>query len=160
LVLGLIGCTAETELPHGLDKAVIDVDRIRDNEPWPVTIDGDTASVMVPFIEPLPKSTDNVDIQEIEDAIGDAVDLTVKSDMTGVTATITTGTPVAGSPDNPGEFSWTMNDARDEATLTLYNESDDGRTLKTDRTYTVQVTVTENAYVGQVPATSFKVQPE
>ena len=156
--VGLLGCTADTSTGSGIDKGVIDVEQMRENQPWPVTLKGDTASVKVPFLEPVPEGADHLD--DPEGQLEDAISLIVKSDETGTTANITTGKPVASDPDKPGEFSWKLNEARDEATLTFFNEAADGLTLKTDRTYTVQVAVTENDYLGEVGTTKFRVQPK
>lgn len=156
--IGLVGCTADTGTSGGVSKGVIDVEQIRDSQPWPVSIDGNKASVTVPFLEPVPEGADHLDDPEAE--LEDAVSLVVKSDETGTTANITTGTPVASSPNEPGEFAWELNTARDEATLTFFNEAPGGLTLKTDRTYTVQVSVTENEFLGEVASTSFKVKPK
>ena len=131
---------------------------MRDNQPWPVKIDGDTASVQVPFLEPVPEGADHLEDPELE--LENAISLTVKSDETGTTANITGGTPVAGDPNEPGEYAWELNEARDEATLTFFNETSAGLTLQTDRTYTAQLQVTENEFLGEVLSTKIRVQPE
>lgn len=156
--VGLLGCTADTGTGSGVDKGVIDVEQMRSKQPWPVTLEGDTASVKVPFLEPVPESADHLSDPKTE--LQKALVLTVKSDETGTTANITTAKPVASNPNATGEFSWELNADRDEATLTFFNEAAGGLTLKTDRTYTLQLAVTDNKYLGEVPTTKFRVQPK
>jgi hypothetical protein len=121
-----------------------------------VTIATDnTGSVDVPLSVPAP----NVPDADIESALGAAVGLVVTSDETGASADITSGMLVSGSPSSPGEYAWALNDTRDTATLTFYNESPGGLTLKTDRTYTAQFAIGTNDYIEDMPAMTFTVTP-
>jgi hypothetical protein len=121
-----------------------------------VTIAADnTGSVDVPLSVPAP----NVPDADIEGALGDAVGLVVTSDETGASADITSGTLVTGTPSAPGEYAWALDGDRDTATLTFYNESPGGLTLKTDRTYTAQFAIGTNDYIEDMPAMTFTVTP-
>ena len=158
LVVGLVGCTVDHEPSSGSsEKGEVDIELLQSTD-WPVTIDGDVGTVALPFARPVPNSVFNID--DVKAELSDSVIMTVRSDETGVTANLADSAPVDLDPANPGDFSWELNPDRDQATLTFYNETPGGLTLKTDRTYTVNVEITENDYVKTLPASTFTVAPK
>lgn len=154
LVFGLIaavttGCGSDVVESVGasgkgeVDEASLDEDGVT------VVLDGDMGTVAVPFLVPVPE----VDTPaRLSDALEDAVSLQVRSDVTGTTADLSSGRLIEGTPEAAGEFSWALNETRDELTLSFFNETTAGTTLKTDRSYTASLQVTSNEYVEDVPS--------
>jgi hypothetical protein len=118
-----------------------------------VTLSGRNGTVRVPFVEPVP----NVADEDFEEELQGAVSLSVVSAASGSSADLTTGTLVSDSPSGPGEWSWTFNEDRDEATLTFFNESASGLTLKPQNSYSATLTIATNAYVERLPGFAFQV---
>ena len=109
--------------------------------------------VKVKFTVPVP----NVADAAFETSMAAATTLLVEG--TGsLTADLADGTLV-DTPNEPNEFTWTLNATRDEATLIFVNADSEGGngTLKTTRTYTATLTIADNTYVEAVPAASFTV---
>lgn len=117
-----------------------------------VNISGQTGTVSVPFIEPVP----NVPDADLEAELEAAVSLFVQSDASGSSADLAAGS-IVGSPAGPGEWSWDLNEDRDEATMTFFNESPGGLTLKNGVSYTATMTLTANDYIESVSAFSMAV---
>lgn len=154
----LIGCTTNTRPGEPVfGKGEVDIDQLRAAD-WPVAVDGDLGTVEIPFVEPIPPVAD--DIEDPAAEIARVLELMIRSDETGTTVNITDGTYLDSDPTGLGEFTCSLNSGRDVATVTFWNESSDGLTLKTDRTYTVQITIQDNDYVETLPANAFTVQPE
>ena len=132
------------------------VDESALNQGVVVSLSGSNGSVIVPFEEPVP----DVDDDDFQDEMEGAVSVLVSSTLSGSSADIGAGSAlddVGGTPAAPGEFTWELNGARDEATLTFFNETPSGLTLKTTNPYTAQFSVAPNDYVDSVPAISFGV---
>lgn len=131
-----------------VDEAALDADGVT------VTLNGNTASVDVPFSEPVPSNPAD---EALNEALDTAASLSIRSDVTGTTANLADGEWVDGDPSGPGEFNWALNEDRDMLTFTFYNETTAGTTLKTDRTYTASVSISTNAYVENLASTAVAV---
>ncbi|MEM6991547.1 MAG: hypothetical protein AAF721_13650 [Myxococcota bacterium] len=121
-----------------------------------VSLSGTVGTVTVPFEEPVPEISDG----DFQDEMEGAVALLVTSAVSGSSAAIGAGTPlddIGGTPAAAGEFTWELNSARDEATMTFFNETPSGLTLKTTNAYSAQFSVAPNDYVETVSAISFPV---
>lgn len=117
-----------------------------------VNIKGNTGTIIVPFSEPIPE----VDDEMFEDEMSGAVALIVSSPRSGATVDLMAGALVSGEPAAPGEFTWDVNEARDEVLMSFYNEAPGGLTLKAGREYEVQLSISTNDYVERVsPAIAF-----
>lgn len=152
---GTVGEDANPPTAEG--KGELDISALQDGE-WPVRINGDLGVVELPFSTPLPSSID--DLEDPGEEIAEALTLLIESDETETTASLMDGTLVDGAPDEPGEYSCAVNEDRTEATIRFYNESEAGLTVKTDRTYTVMITIDGSDYVEDLDASTFTVQPE
>lgn len=151
-----------TELPKAYeegdeDKGELNIDLLQEAT-WPVQIDGDLASVNVPFSTPLPSAVE--DLEDPGEELASAISMAVRSDESGATVNFTNGTFVGDEPDEPGEFTLTLNAARTQATLTFFNESPNGLTLRTDRTYTVSIAIDGSDYIEDLVSSTFEVAPE
>ena len=97
---------------------------------------------------------------DFQDEMDGAVSLFVTSQASGASADLGAGTAlddIGGTPGAPSEFTWSLNSDRDEATLTFYNETPAGLTLKSDRLYFADFSVSSNDYVENLSAISFEV---
>jgi hypothetical protein len=170
LCLGLASCSVnDTPTPDDqaiedggkipIQKGKIDLTALR-KDAWPVALTGDLATVTVPFSQAVPGWGATDGFGKVRDALEKSVSLLVRSDETNITAALTKGMAVDATPKGPGEFSWKLNAKRKSATITFWNATSDGLTLKSDRTYTVQFTITANDYLETLPSTTFTVQPE
>ncbi|MEM7159870.1 MAG: hypothetical protein AAF799_43925 [Myxococcota bacterium] len=131
--------------------ARLDVDELADGVT--VEIEGALGTVELPFELPVPEVGD----EEFETEMERSVSLFIASDMSGAAADLAVGTPVDGTPAAPGEFAWSLDEDRELVTLTFFNESPGGLTLKPGRPYSAQLSVTSNRYVLSVAAISFAV---
>lgn len=111
-----------------------------------------TGTVLVPFVEPVPQVPD----EDFEDEMDGAVMLQVQSPRSGAQAELLAGTLVDGDPSAPGEYSWELNEDRDEAMMTFFNQTPGGLTLKPGLNYDVQLTVSTNMYVENVSPIGFQ----
>jgi hypothetical protein len=118
-----------------------------------VSLASGQGSVVVPFSTPVPDVPDD----DFEDEMSGAVSLLVSSNASGASADLMAGTLVSGPPSGPGEYNWSLNGDRDRATMTFFNQTPAGLTLKPGNTYTAQLAVTTNDYVDRVSAISFQV---
>lgn len=152
----LFGCTLLAACNNGeeatVNKGEVDRDAL-ESDGVTVSLDASLGSVDIPMVV-FPTETDQ---ELINDELESAVALVLVSDMTGSAADIAAGTVVDGDPSGPGEFSWEFNEDDDVATLTFWNETPGGLTLKTDRTYTAQFAVTTNKYIRTVPTVDVDV---
>jgi hypothetical protein len=118
-----------------------------------VTVSGQTGSVLVPFMEPVP----SVDEDALEEELQGAVSLGVVSAASGAATDLAAGTLVSGSPAGPGQWSWQLNDDRDEATLTFFNQTPGGLTLTPGNPYSATLSLTTNAYIERLSAFTMQV---
>ena len=95
--------------------------------------------------------------ETLQQFINASTSVLIESDETGTSANLTEGTAVDGTPAGAGEYSWSLNDARDSVTLSFFNLTSNGLTLKADRIYTGTVSVSTNPYVENIDAVSFPV---
>jgi hypothetical protein len=130
-----------------------EVDEAALNNGVMVSIQGAQGTVTVPFSEPVPDVADD----DFEMEMSGAVSLLVTSNQSGAMADLASGTIADGAPMRAGEYGWTLNDDRTEATMTFFNETQGGLTLKPGNGYTAQLAVTTNDYVQRVSAISFQV---
>lgn len=119
-----------------------------------VSVNGSLGTIVVPFAVAVP----SVPTADLQDELDGAVSLAVVSAQSGATADLTSGTMVDGEPTAAGEFSWALNDARSEVTLTFYNQTSGGLSLTPGNGYTAQFSVSTNDFVQRVPAVSFDVR--
>ena len=117
-----------------------------------VTLSGQTGSLVVPFAEPVPDIDDDDLVEEVEAAVS----LSVRSPASGATADFASGRLVEGTPSAAGEWSFELNDDRDAATLTFFNQSPGGLTLKTSNTYTATLSLSTNRYIERL--STFTIQ--
>ena len=120
-----------------------------------VTIAGDVGTVDVPMALPVP----NVTNSQLEGELQAACAFTLSSDQSGATVDILAGNLVDGDPASPGDYSYSINDARDTITVSFYNQSPGGLTVKTDRTYTAAMAIEFNDYIEVVENMTFTVTP-
>ncbi|MBL8943740.1 MAG: hypothetical protein JNK45_11350 [Myxococcales bacterium] len=120
------------------------------------TVDGDVAELTFELGEPLPEIAFRVD--GTEDAavldVVDALSFVVSSPRSGVTATLEDGELVAGPPDAAGEWSVELADDRMSFTVSWYNETRSGLTMKSGETYDTVFSLDDNCCVAAFPATS------
>ncbi|MDH5670739.1 MAG: hypothetical protein OEZ06_01230 [Myxococcales bacterium] len=157
--VALAACSSDTDPGGSGDlKGTVDIKQLTAGD-WPVSVSDGVSTVEVPFSNAVPESALAAEVDPGAEIAG-AVFLNVKSDETGATANLTDGELVDGDPTGPGEFTWELNDARDLATLTFWNATGEGLTLKTDRTYTAQIAITKNDFIDTLLATNVTLQPE
>lgn len=133
------------------EKGVVDVPKLETGVT--VKLGNRTGSVEVPFSVKVPDVSD----ADLEAELEKAVSLVVSSDISGATANLSSGKIVDGMPTGAGEFMWELNEDRDLATLTFFNETISNLTLKVGRPYTALMQVTENEYIETVPEVSLAV---
>jgi hypothetical protein len=113
-----------------------------------VALSGEVGSITVPLTEPVPSQFREGEsaYSELLDELGDGrVVLTVTSDETLTSANLMDGTAVEGDPSGPGEYTWEVAPDGEDVTLTFWNETSAGTTLKSDRTYTAELSIAFNA---------------
>ena len=137
------------------DPCVVDVDGLKPETI--VELDGNLASVTVPFSTPLPSRA--ALLQNPGAEIRQFLRLTIKSEETGTTINFNQGKLVPSDPDAPGEYTFTLGKDLKSATVTFYNEVA-GITLKTDRTYEATLSIVENKYCESQNSTTFTVTPQ
>ncbi|HET6583462.1 MAG TPA: hypothetical protein VFG69_08440 [Nannocystaceae bacterium] len=111
-------------------------------------------SITVPFVTPVPMTSDSA----LEDEMTDAVSLVVSSVASGTSADLADGTRVDGTPNAAGEFSWSLDEGRSELTITFFNETSTGLTLKSGSEYRATLAISENDFVAEVAAVSFDIE--
>jgi hypothetical protein len=121
-----------------------------------VTLSGSVGSLVVPLTEPLAAEfVGDSSYDGLVAALDGKVSLTVSSDETGTSASLTDGTAVSGAPSSAGEFTWNASSGN-AVTLTFFNEVN-GLTLKNDRGYTASLTVNTNDACERLSMTSVPV---
>ena len=55
---------------------------------------------------------------------------------------------------------WSLNSDRNVLTFKFYNRTDDGHSLTLGQTYNGVLTVTDNSFIEDIPATSFTITVE
>lgn len=118
-----------------------------------VALDGSIGTVSVPFSTPAP----DVPQADFEDELADAAALRVVSSQSGAAAMLMTGESIDDGPAAVGEFSWAVNDERDAAVFTFYNEMTGGMRLRAGDAYTAQFSIATNDYVKSIGAMAFEV---
>lgn len=153
LVVPLAACTGDDDLvdvPRGA------VDQSELTRGVLVTLSGNVGSVSVPFEEPVPDVSD----ADFQDEMDGVVFLTVRSVLSQAAAELGVGGPLSdagGTPAAPGEYTWQLNGARDTATLTFFNETPSGLTLKSANPYEARLSITDNDYVEALVEIQFDV---
>lgn len=171
LALALVGCNVDIDFPGGGgggDDGEEDppgskgqIDRSAMQAGAVVMLSGSFGTVDVPFIVPVPEGqadTDTDGDQDLEAELAGAVSLIVSSTSTGATVDLTDGTLVDGIPAAPGEWTWGLNGARNRATMTFFNSSSGGLTLKPDLVYDAMLSIASNSYVETEGAFMFPVR--
>jgi hypothetical protein len=118
-----------------------------------VRVSGQTGSVAVPFVEPVPDVAD----EDLQDELQGAVSLGVVSNVSGAATDLAAGTLVDGTPAAPGQWSWQLNDDRDEATLTFFNQTPSGLTLTVGNPYSATLSLSTNDYIERLSAFTMQV---
>lgn len=151
--LAAVGCGEDDSTT--IRKGEVDVAALEDDG---VTVDmaGDVASITVPFVDAVPAASASA----LESEMSDATSLVVSSVASGSSADISDGELVDGEPNGPGEFSWELDEERSSMTLTFYNETASGLTLKSGSSYRATLAISENDFVVEVPAMTFDVEFE
>lgn len=156
LVLSSSGCPDDSPAAVPPEKGRIDRTALEGG--ITIVIAEDLGTVVVPFENEVPEPADDTGGDtSFQDEMAGAVSLVVTSNQSGTTANLASGTIVEGTPAAPGEWSWVLNDARDEATMTFFNATGDGLTLKSNVTYQAMLSVAGNGYVESEDAFSFDV---
>jgi hypothetical protein len=148
--LAAIGCNGDQSTTTA--KGEVDVAALEDDG-VSVAMSGDVAAITVPFVDPVPMASDTA----IAEELSSAVSLVVSSVESGASADLADGTMVEGEPSAPGEFAWELDEHRSELTISFYNETTTGLTLKSDARYEAMLEISENAFVVEVPATTFDI---
>ena len=148
--LAAIGCAGDDTTT--ISKGEVDVATLED-EGVMVAMAGDVASITVPFVDPVPMASASA----VESEMSDATSLVVSSVASGSSADLSDGTLVEGEPKEPGEYAWELDEERSEMTLTFYNETASGLTLKTGSSYRATLSISENDFVVEVPAMTFDI---
>lgn len=144
----LTGCPSDEVISKGvLDEAALSAGAA-------VACVSDVCTVDIGLEQPV---DGDVAPETLQQFINSTTSVLIQSDMTGTSANLTEGTAVEGTPAAAGEYSWTFNDARDNVTLSFFNLTTSGLTLKADRTYTGTVSVSTNPYLENVDAASFGI---
>lgn len=147
--ISAVGCADDDDL----NKAMVDVQTLSAGNTV-VTLTGATGTLVVPFTEPVPA----VPAASFEEEVAAAVSVDVHSPRTENIVTLGgDGGEISPTPISPGQFNWSLNPARDEATLTFYNATTAGLTLKAGFDYNVRLAVGLNDYVQRVGTTTFRV---
>ena len=125
-------------------------------------VEADVAVMTFELGEPLPEVSFRIDGTEdgaVLDVVA-ALSFVVSSPRSGVTATLEDGELVAGPPDAPGEWSVDLADDRMSFTVSWYNETRSGLTMKAGEVYDAVFSLDENCCIDSFPATSleFKVK--
>ncbi len=149
--LTLGGCNGDDAVE--IRKGIVDTDTLEAGVV--VSIAGSLGTVSVPMSIPVPNVTDAAFEAELEAACS----LVISSNVTGSTLDISVGELITGAPSAPGEYAWAINDARDSITMTFWNQSPSGLTLKTDRDYNVAMAIDNNEYIETLAAMQFTAQP-
>ncbi len=145
------GCPGDD--PAGISKGQVDTGTLTDGVV--VTLSGNTGKVEVPMAVPVPETNDSA----LEAELRAACALVISSNVTGSTLDISVGSLVESNPAAPGEYAWSINSDRDIITMTFFNQSPGGLTLKTDRTYNVSMSIDTNRYIATVPNMMFTASP-
>jgi hypothetical protein len=125
-----------------------------------VAISGQTGQVAVPMEVAIPEDQvggGSGGDDDLENELSGAVSLMVANNATGTIVDLASGTIVPGSPVAPGQWSWELNGARDNATMTFYNQTTVGQVLFSSNTYTAQLSVSSNGYVESESAFTFPI---
>ncbi len=149
--LAAIGCGGD-ESSTGGTKSEVDVDMLEE-EGVVAEMTEEVAAIGVPLATPFPVA----DKQEIEDVMMEAATLVVSNEESGASADLSDGTPVDGEPSAPGEFSWELDEERTTLTIEFYNETASGMSIDKGTEYVATLSIAENKFTDEVPATSFTV---
>jgi hypothetical protein len=149
--LAAIGCGGDETSSSGT-KSEVDVAALED-EGVVAEMTEEVAAIGVPLATPFPEA----DKDEIEDVMMEAASLVVSSDESGATANLSDGTPVDGEPSAPGEFSWELDEERTTLTINFFNETASGMSIDKGAEYTAVLSIAENKFTDELPATSFTV---
>jgi hypothetical protein len=154
-VCGFLGALAATgcggDETESMGKGTVDVASLED-EGVQAAVEADVAAIGVPMSAPFPAGSK----AEIEDEMLGAASLVVSS-PTGTSADLADGIVVDGEPSAPGEFNWELDDDRTTLTISFYNETVNGMSMKPGTEYTATLQIAENEFTGEVPATTFTV---
>lgn len=148
--LAAIGCGGD-ESSTG-PKAEVDVSMLEDGD-VAAAVTEEVGSIAMTFADPIP----DVDDEALEMEMLDAATVVVSDSTNGTTADLADGTLVHGEPSAPGEYSWALDESRTELTMSFYNRTASGMTIEPGTVYRVTMSIAENAYISEMPATSFEV---
>src|SRR5688572_814387 len=101
IIMGLLGC-GPGEVSTVQNKGRVDMATIANGVT--VILTGDLGSLDVPLSKPLP----DVDGEDLQTELEGVVSLTVSSDS-GVSASFASSNVVSGTPNSPGEITWSRN---------------------------------------------------
>jgi hypothetical protein len=153
-ILALVAACNGDDVQQAERKGIVDEEALEAGVV--VTLRGDLGEVEVPFAVPVPASADTTDAETAQQVAG-AVSLVVANRNSGVTADLADGTLVEETPTAAGQWSFVLNEERDLATLTFFNESPLGDALRTSGEYDAYLSIAENDYVEAVPSIGYAV---
>jgi hypothetical protein len=158
LSFGLAVTACGDDAVQSVDSRKGEIDRPALESGVTVTISGDVGTVTLPFLVSVPEvGGDTGGGNQLEDELSTAVSLVVTSNSSGATADLAAGILTEDSPSSVGQWNWTLNDDRDEATMTFFNSTVSGLTLKSSVTYDAALSIASNEYVETEDAFSFTV---
>jgi hypothetical protein len=155
--LSLTGCGDDT--PEATNPRKGKIDRPALESGVTVTIANDqVGSVQLPFEIEVPEVEGGTGGDDpFESELEGAVSLQVSSNASGTTANLTSGIIVDGNPDSAGQWSWQFNADRDVATMSFFNSTVTGLTLKSANTYDAALSIANNEYIESEDSFTFTV---
>lgn len=124
------------------------------------TVEGTVAAMSLELAEPLPEIPFRIAGTEdgaVMDVVA-ALTLIVSSPRSGVSVSLAEGEMVAGPPSGPGEFSVDLSDDRMEITVSWFNETKGGLTMKAGEEYDVVYALDDNCCVDSFEDVSMKLK--
>ena len=149
LAITSVGCGPVVNMD--VPKAEVDVANVMND--IAVTVTNDIGTVVMTFDIPIPEGSDD----ELKTALETSVSVIVKSPRSDISISLDQGLPVTGAPEQPGELSWALSEDRRTATLSFFNTTAEGLSLRRGAIYDVALTVSENEFISPIETSSFSV---
>jgi hypothetical protein len=155
----LVACAGDTTESGVAKVALDDPSQVLDEDGDGAakgTIEQDVATLTFELGEPLPEIPFRVDGTEdaaVLDVI-DAMTFVISSPRSGITVSLDEGELVAGPPEAAGEWSVSLSANRKRFTISWYNETRSGLTMKSGEAYDAVYSLDDNCCVASFPAQS------
>lgn len=165
LFAALIGACSSDTTDSGVAKVDIDdptevIDPDGDGASN-VAVEGDVASVAFTLGEPLPEISfrkDGTEDAAVMDVVA-ALSVVVSSPRSGISVSLADdGELVAGPPSGVGEWSVELSDDRTEFTISWFNETRGGLTMKPGEPYDAVYSLDDNCCIDAIPDTTMPVK--